>query len=230
MKGSKYIPLFIRAEKETGIPAPYLYALAGRESRWNPRKVAGVPGDGTAEQAKRAAVGLFQITRPTLGDYNRAHDSDHSKVDMFDPGLNTKVGAWYLSKIVYPLLPIDWSSTRQIALFTFLWNSGPYGGIRLVESLGSKPTVDDVRKLAQQIVKKGIRFKGLKADSYKWFAKRNTKWVKSVASDTAKAMAMPDFTVAPVINESRGQTPGRFLRLLSRLFRFFSKIGGDKNG
>lgn len=203
--GRRFIPLFIEAGERVGVPPAYLYALAGRESRWEPRKVAGLKGPRPDADATKGAAGLLQITGPVLKDYNREHGTTWRKRDMFNPELNVAVGAWYLGDVVLPLFgkrdAVHWDSPGWVATFTYLWNAGPYAGIRLYDELvkrGQRPTVDAVRALARAVVKGGGTFAGLPADKYHWFAARPTRWALSVARDYMRARARPDFQGAPV--------------------------------
>ena len=200
--------MFRQAGEATGIPWQYLYALAGRESRWNPRKAAGVKGEPTAAQIRRRAVGLFQLTRGTITDYNNAHDTSWTKADTLDAALNTEIGSWYLQHVVEKQVPTDWSDERRVALFTQAWNSGPYAAPRILESLPASATVDDVREAAREIMRRGRPFRGLKPKSYRWFAQRKTTWVKATAADYMKARD-GDFPGAPPLQSPQhGQAEG----------------------
>ena len=213
-RGAKFIPLFVDMESEFGVPAQYLYALAGRESRWNPRKVASIKGEATLAEVRGHAVGLFQITRKVVSGYNEAHGTDYRKRDMRDAKLNARVAAWQLGKELRRF-PTDWASARDIAILTQAWNSGPGGVRRVLDSsamsaLPEPHTVDDVKLVAQQIVKAGVVFAGLQAKAYRFLAKRKTKWAKGVARATLQAFADPNFT-EPV-------RPSRLVAGLRRLF------------
>jgi soluble lytic murein transglycosylase-like protein len=210
MGGARWIPLFIDLEAESKVPAQFLYALAGRESRWNPRKVRGVKGEATGEQVRGRAVGLFQLTRKVVTGYNEVHGTSYGKRDMLDGPRNARVAAWYLSKRIVPRFPTDWRSARDIALLAQAYNSGPGGTRRVLDSLPSGATVDDVRAAAKGIVAAGAEFAGLQAKAYRHLAARKTKWAKGVARAALAAFADPNFT--------RPAQAGRFLAGLRRLF------------
>lgn len=214
MKGAKYIPLFLELQESTGVPAEFLWALAGRESRWNPRKVRGVKGEATGAEIRGRAVGLLQLTRKVVQGYNKEHGTTYRKADMLDARRNATVGAWYLTTWL-PRFEPNWRDPRDVALIAQAWNSGPGGTRRVLDSLPMpKPTVDDVRRKAQEIVALGVPFKGLAASKYRFLAERKTKWVKSVAADTAKAFADPNFAKPP----APAQAPGAFCSWLQRRF------------
>ncbi len=197
--GSEFVTLFQSAAgANPPIPWQYLYALAGRESRWNPRKVAGIHAAGpfSPSDLERHAVGLFQITKPVVKHFNKVFGTEHRKPDMLNPALNTRIAAWYLRHTVYRVMSIDWNNPREVALFTQAWNSGPYATTRVLTLLDDvrplvPPTVDDVRERAIAIVAAGEPVLGLKAKSYRWLAQRETKWAKSVARDYARAVDIP---------------------------------------
>jgi len=194
--GKKYIPLFMDMESRFHIPAQFLYALAGRESRWNAHDVAGIHGAPTADDIKHHAVGLFQITKGVVKDYNTTHDTSYTKSGMLDPRVNATIAAWYLSEKVIPKFQVEWNNAKQIAIIAQAWNSGPYATKRIVDALGNQTvTVDAVKKLAEHIVKSGKEFDGRPAVDYKWLAGRNTNWAKGVARDTIRAFSNVNFTV-----------------------------------
>lgn len=224
--GKKFVPLFLELDAKYKIPAQFLYALAGRESRWNPRKVAKVKGEATAEQIRRRAVGLFQITKGVVTDYNETHGTAFTKRDMLDAGRNAEVGAWYLATRVLPRFDVAWGDGRTIALLAQAWNSGPGGTRRVLDSLDvQRPTVDDVRAAAQRIVAAGVPFAGLQPKAYRWLAERKTKWVKGVARDTLKAFADPNFHEPP-----GARAPGAFWSWWRRLRRCRFLKGGTDGG
>lgn len=68
-------------------------AVIYEESRGKPlaRSVAG-------------AVGLMQITPAALADWNRYNKEQYTMDDMYDAGINRKVGVWYLSKRIPQML------------------------------------------------------------------------------------------------------------------------------
>lgn len=43
------------------------------------------------------ATGLFQITKPVLTDYNKAHHTNYTMRDLYDPDLNGQVRDWYMA-------------------------------------------------------------------------------------------------------------------------------------
>lgn len=197
-RGAKFIPLFVDLDSEYGVPAQFLYALAGRESRWNPRKVRGLKREGTAKEVRHRAVGLMQITKGVVDGYNKVHGTTLRKRDMLNAKTNATLAAWYISRRVLPRMSVDWKDARSIALIAQAWNSGPGGTVRILKLLGlSRPTVDDVRAAAQKVMAAGEPLDGLAADKFIWLAVRKTKWVKAVARDTLKAFADPSFTRPP---------------------------------
>lgn len=206
MTANPYLALFRDAETRYGIPWQYLASLSYGESRWCPTKIAGVkgcPDSPSDEQVAKHAVGLFQITRGVVKDYNSAHGVSFHKRDMLDAARNTDVAAWDLSRRIYPMFMIEWGSERQVAMFTQAWNSGPYAFVRVFRSLAnpSVSTVDDIKLRAQQIYAAGQPFEDLPADKYKWLAMRNTKWAKRVALRYMKSLDSPDFfDVPPLAN------------------------------
>lgn len=184
--GRKWLPMFEKLEAEFGVPARYMLALAGRESRWNPRKVSGIKGEATPAEIKLHAVGLLQITRKVVDGYNAAHKTSWRKRDMLRPELNARVAAWQLERILR-VIPTDWNSARSIAVLTQAWNSGWGASRRILAALlvagHASPTVDDVKKFAQGIIAGGKRFEGLQAKSYRYLASRKTGWAKATARD-----------------------------------------------
>ncbi len=219
-RGAKFIPLFVDMESEFRVPAQYLYALAGRESRWNPRKVASIKGEATPAEVRGHAVGLFQITRKVVSGFNEAHGTDYRKRDMLDGKLNARVAAWQLGVRVIPRFLPDWTSARDIAILTQAWNSGPGGTRRVLDSLAVGSTVDDIKKAAQRIVAAGVEFSGLQSNAYRYLAKRKTKWAKGVARATLQAFADPNFTepvqASRVVAGLRRLFPWRWPRCLHR--------------
>jgi soluble lytic murein transglycosylase-like protein len=198
VKGARYIPLFVDLESEFGTPAQYLYALAGRESRWNPRKVATIKGEATPAEVRGHAVGLFQLTRKVVTGYNEKHGTNYRKRDMLDAQLNARVAAWYLASPQLTRFATDWKDAREVAVVTQAWNSGPGASWRVLDTLRTRgvdrPTVDEIKAVAQQVVKRGVEFAGLQSRLYRYLAKRKTKWAKGVARATLQAFADPNFT------------------------------------
>ncbi len=214
-RGARYIPLFIDLESEYDVPAQFLYALAGRESRWKPRKVASIKGEATPAEVRGHAVGLFQLTRKVVAGYNAAHATSYRKRDMLDGPRNARVAAWQLGRRVIPRFSADWTSARDIAILTQAWNSGPGGARRVLDSLPVTATVDDIKAAAQRIVARGDEFSGLAAKAYRYLASRKTKWAKATARDTLKAFADPSFT-----KPRAARWPGLIYSWLRRLWPF----------
>ena len=195
--GRKYIPMFVQLEADTNVPAQYLYALARRESRFCPTKIAhvrGCPKNPTDAQVRQRAVGLFQLTKKVVTGYNEAHETAHTKRDMLDAALNARVAAWYLERRIVKRFAHDWRSARDVAIITQAWNSGPGGTRRVLDSLPVTSTVDDIKRAAQRILARGEEFSGLAAKAYRHIANRKTGWAKGVASDTLKNFGDPSFT------------------------------------
>jgi len=74
-------------------------------------------GNPLAESLK-GAVGLMQITKPALDDYNNAHNENVTMDDMTDASPNRKVGRWYASKRIPQMLQ---SYKIPVILDNLLW-------------------------------------------------------------------------------------------------------------
>ena len=47
-------------------------------------------------KSSKGAVGLMQITKPVVKDWNKDHPNDkHTMNDLTDPEINKKIGTWY---------------------------------------------------------------------------------------------------------------------------------------
>jgi hypothetical protein len=134
-------------EMAAGIPPGYLSALAQSESSFNPRAVTG------------HAVGLFQITPVVLNDYNASRGTGHTRADLFDPVLNTRIAVDHIHRIVdlystIPALRPDWASRRWLELLTLGWNAGHSAVAKMARQMkqagvsSERTTIDTVHDAA----------------------------------------------------------------------------------
>jgi hypothetical protein len=135
------------------VPMAFIRALIHGESGGNSQK----------ENPTSHAAGLLQITDVVRRDWNAAHpQAPVSRVDLFDPEINVRIGAALLNRIVqtyrrHPTLTPDWKGRRYPELVALGWNAGysDRGGVGLavarLEAAGAPAedvTVDSVARAA----------------------------------------------------------------------------------
>ncbi len=142
------------AEYGSGIPVPYLRALAWRESGMNPRANSG------------PAWGLLQVVEVVRKDYNERHGTSYERRELLDPAVNIAVASDVLARIIYGYgrfhpeainLQVDWGNPLFVELLTFGWNAGysERGGVgRAASHLTRRGfddfTIDDIFGVAKQ--------------------------------------------------------------------------------
>jgi len=146
-------PDLFEAAADPDLPPAFLRALAYCESGFD------------AEQVNPAshATGLFQITRPVLQDFNKAHATNHTLDELKEPLFCATVAAGHLRNII-----AHWKRTsvalrpafddlRFVALLTYGWNAGPSTVLQMashLEHAGTPPnaiTPDAVYEAARQL-------------------------------------------------------------------------------
>lgn len=82
-------PAILAAARRYGVHPALVKAVVWRESRFDP-KARGSKGE----------LGLMQIMPTTADEFARSEAvALHFRSELFDPGLNTRAGAWYLRKL-----------------------------------------------------------------------------------------------------------------------------------
>ncbi len=83
----KYI---LAASRKYGVDPALVKAVVWRESRFNPNV-----------KGSKQEIGLMQIRPPTADDWAREERPlIYTHDQLFDPGKNTQIGAWYLKKLL----------------------------------------------------------------------------------------------------------------------------------
>lgn len=83
-----FAPLAEAAALRHSLEPALVKAVIWRESRWQPLVVGG-----------HGEVGLMQITAGAVSDWQRVNrKSAPTRAELFQPGLNIEIGAWYLSQ------------------------------------------------------------------------------------------------------------------------------------
>lgn len=131
------------------IPIAFLRALTSRESGFQAHLA--MPG------GPNAARGLLQIVGCVRTDYNRAHGTDITADELFDPDTNVQIATWVLRLIITQYarhpdknLHEDWSNPEFVRLLLAGWNSGFSEGsgvglvARYLERRGLDVTLDRV--------------------------------------------------------------------------------------
>lgn len=67
---------------------PFTQSVIQKESSGNPNAIS----------QDKGAVGLMQIRKPALADYNKQFGTNHKLEEMVNPELNKRVGSWYLNQ------------------------------------------------------------------------------------------------------------------------------------
>ncbi len=147
-----YDPLF--RKHCSGIPVPYLRALAKRESDFDP------------DDASGPAWGLMQVTESVRREHNARSGDDVTRPHLLNPDTNVRVACGELRRILtgfarHPRsLSANWKSRRWVELFSQGWNAGwsDASGVGFVvgtlESRGVHPsdiTIDSVHSAALEL-------------------------------------------------------------------------------
>ncbi len=130
--------VILAASARYGMPASLVKAVVWKESRFDP-SVRGSKGE----------VGLMQLMPGTAEEWAKAERFPMASADvLFDPGLNTRAGTWYLRKLYQRYLhtdnPIpytlaDYNAGRNNVL---RWAKGEAAtnSLRFVEAIGYPTT------------------------------------------------------------------------------------------
>ena len=107
--------------KENDTPPTYLFSIMRKESGFNPN---------THSYAN--AIGLLQMIPPTTRRVVRALNLNYTDDLLFDPKLNIKTGAWYISRLLKKF-------KNQIPLGAGSFNAGPRPIMRWMKKLKGHP-------------------------------------------------------------------------------------------
>lgn len=90
-----------KASKKYKIPKEVIYAVISTESSiWG---INELNSDNFMEVNHRAksscnCIGLMQVSKYALDDYNRINKTNHSMNDLYDISINIEIGTWYFSQ------------------------------------------------------------------------------------------------------------------------------------
>jgi len=106
----------------SGLPVPFLRALAKRESNLNPSEATG------------CCHGLLQVHHVILKDFNKSNGTEFQRSDLLDPRINVTVGASLLAFIGRRYeqvhgeksrnMRVDFTNVEFVRLLLAGWNSG----------------------------------------------------------------------------------------------------------
>ncbi len=123
-----YRDLVEQYSKDNDIPSTYLFSIMRKESGFDPN---------THSYAN--AIGLLQMIPPTTRRVVQALNLDYTDDLLFDPELNIKTGAWYISRLLKKF-------KNQIPFGAGSFNAGPRPLMRWMQKLKGHP-VDEFVEL-----------------------------------------------------------------------------------
>lgn len=86
----RYDTLLVEVGRRHGVDPRLLSAVIWKESRFDASQV------GPKEE-----IGLMQVTEAAAADWARSRQCDPpSRIRLFEPDMNTEVGAWYLARAI----------------------------------------------------------------------------------------------------------------------------------
>jgi soluble lytic murein transglycosylase len=115
--------VILAAARQYGVEPALVKAVVWRESGFNPRA-----------RGKAGEIGLMQIREAAAKEWS---NTEHSRILypglLFDPDTNTKIGAWYLSKLIKRYAQTD--NPRSYALADY--NAGRSNVLRWIHGAGA---------------------------------------------------------------------------------------------
>jgi soluble lytic murein transglycosylase-like protein len=89
-------------------------AIEWIESRGNPK----------AYNKKSGAIGLYQIKKICLDDYNQLHQVKYKREDLYNPLINKKIAKWYLYERIPQLLRYyNCPVTLESVILSYRWGT-----------------------------------------------------------------------------------------------------------